>query len=444
MFGPLEGKGLYLEVVDFNRLFRELKTEPIIINRFNVADKEDWEYLRRLLHTRYEGDTLNVLPSCDCGETQGEYNVGERCRNCGTVVTSITEKPLESTLWMETPNGVKAFINPVIWSILSKELRQSGLDVLRWLADREYSPRRNGQQVIQKLEKLGLPRGINAFYENFDDILNTLVRGRIIKPRKGRRDRLLEFINQNRDRIFCNYLPLPSKLLFVVEDTAVSSWADKSMKTAIDAALTISSIETSAIPMSQRKRESRSVRAVMLLSEYYEQFMGDSAGGKKGWFRKHIISSRLHFTFRAVISSLSDNHAYDELHLPWSMSVMVFKLHLTNKLLRRGMTPNEAMSFLYEHTLKYHPLLDELFKELLSESPYGGFPVLLNRNPSLKRGSIQMMRVTKIKTDPQINTISMSVLALKAPTKAVALIQKWISESTRNCWDTSLDRIATA
>lgn len=94
---------------------------------------------------------------------------------------------------------------------------------------------------------------------------------------------------------------------------------------------------------------------------------------------------------------------------------MVFKLHLTNKLLRRGMTPNEAMSFLYEHTLKYHPLLDELFKELLSESPYGGFPVLLNRNPSLKRGSIQMMRVTKIKTDPQINTISMSVLALKAP-----------------------------
>jgi hypothetical protein len=70
---------------------------------------------------------------------------------------------------------------------------------------------------------------------------------------------------------------------------------------------------------------------------------------------------------------------------------------------------------MYKYTHQYCPLLDQLFQELIAESPYDGIPIILQRNPTLVRLSAQALRVTKIKTDPHINTISMSVLALKGP-----------------------------
>jgi hypothetical protein len=44
-----------------------------------------------------------------------------------------------------------------------------------------------------------------------------------------------------------------------------------------------------------------------------------------------------------------------------------------------------------------------------------GIPCLLQRNPSLVRGSAQQFYITHVKPDPSINTISISVLCLAAP-----------------------------
>jgi len=143
--------------------------------------------------------------------------------------------------------------------------------------------------------------------------------------------------------------------------------------------------------------------------------MKDSVGGKEGLSRSHLFAGRLHHTFRGVIVSLTDNHDYDELHIPWSIAVMVLKVHILNKLFRRGYTPKQAFSFINEHIVVYNPLMDEIFQELIAESPYGGIPCTFGRNPTLVRGSIQLFRITKVKTDPEINAISLSVLAIKNP-----------------------------
>jgi hypothetical protein len=79
------------------------------------------------------------------------------------------------------------------------------------------------------------------------------------------------------------------------------------------------------------------------------------------------------------------------------------------------MTPNECNSFLHTYTNKYNEDLDNLLKELIAESPEGKIPIILQRNPTLVRLSAQHLYITKIKTDPDINTTSMSVLALKGP-----------------------------
>lgn len=43
------------------------------------------------LEKDFEGDLLNALPSCECGKTIGEYNLGVGCTSCGTEVRRRTE-----------------------------------------------------------------------------------------------------------------------------------------------------------------------------------------------------------------------------------------------------------------------------------------------------------------------------------------------------------------
>ena len=133
--------------------------------------------------------------------------------------------------------------------------------------------------------------------------------------------------------------------------------------------------------------------------------------------RKLIYGARPDWTYRAVISSNHGVHDYHCLELPWSLSVLLFQTHLSNKLLKRKFTPNEIKTLLYENTLRHHPILDGLFKELIEESKVDGnkgIPTTFARNPTLKRGSIERFFIDKIKEDPTVNTVSISVLALVA------------------------------
>ena len=406
--------GIGLRLVNHDKLFQNQVIEPIIINQFNVQSEADKDRLNHLLYTHYEGDSLNILPSCTCGATTGEFNVGITCEICNTRVLSVTEHPLESKLWMSPPDGVDTFINTQVWTMLSERLTYPGINLLEWLVNPLVQMPVEPPKEARRLQAMNMERGINYFHRNFDHVMDVLFEQGVIKGTKKQKETLREFIAKFRDCVFTRYIPIPSKLGFITEKTVTSTYADLTMLPAIDAIRTISTTVNSQIPLKLHVLQSRAMKANSLMAEYHQNFIAQM-GAKPGWMRKHVFGARLHFTFRAVISSLSDNHEYDELHLPWSMSVMALEAHLTSKLIKRGFTPNECVRFLYEHVLKYHPLLDELFQELINESPYGGIPVLLNRNPTLMRGSIQAMKVTRIKTDPRVNSISMSVLCLTAP-----------------------------
>tara|TARA_B100000929_G_scaffold185186_2_gene146619 strand:- start:71 stop:1384 length:1314 start_codon:yes stop_codon:yes gene_type:complete len=420
--------GVHLRLVNHDELFRKATNVPIIVNQFDLQSQAHMEQLNELIYTTYNDDSLEIQPRCECGQVSGEFNVGVVCDNCGVPCLSVTERPLESSLWIASPQGVDRLINPEVWIILSKRLMDGGVSVLEWLTNPYMVvPPEKEPLSIKKLKEKGVPRGLNNFVRHFDEIMDLLINGKIIKNGKlEERQELMVFLKENRAALFCQHLPIPSKLAFITEKTPMGTYADPTMGPAVEAIRTISSIENSITPITQAKRESRAVKAIMQLAEYYETFFSKSLGPKPGWFRKHIYGSRVHFSFRAVISSISEPHDYEEVHLPWSMSVMFFKVHLISKLLKpsptmlgsgliqRGMTPNEALRYLHQHTLKYDPLLDEIFQELISESPYKGVPILLQRNPSLTRGSIQQLFVTKIKTDPKVNTIGLSVLILSA------------------------------
>lgn len=407
---------IHLELVNHDKIYDSLKYPPILVNDVDVKLAEEKERLNTLLYTRYEGDTLDVMPSCDCGQLRGQVNANIRCQECGSVCASVTEKPLESMLWIEAPKGVDTLINPMAWLIISKEMTITSCSVLEWLTDPFYQPPNEKAMLIaKKLEDLDLPRGLNEFYNNFDEIMRVVFENRLVKGSKRHREDVMQFIRENRKAFFPQHIPIPSRLGFIIETTNTGVYADTSMAQALDAIRTISSIATAITPLRQKSLESRTVKAVKQLASYYRTFFVGSLGQKTGWFRKHVFGSRLHFTGRAVISSLSENHDYEEVHLPWGLAVQLLKVHLSNKLIRRGYTPNQISELFYSYAMTYHEVLDELFRELIEESPYKGIPIILQRNPSLVRGSAQLFYVTKVKSDPLDYTISMSVLTLAAP-----------------------------
>lgn len=375
-----DGDGVYLEIVSHDEMFNQLTTPPIIVNELEFYTTEDRERIRSLIYTRYEGDALELLPSCECGLWTGGYRLGRTCPECNTPVLPITERPLESAVWIAPPNGVHALINPEVWTILKKSLTISNFDILEWLVNTNYKTPANEPPVLKKLRQHIPKRSLNYFVEHFDEIVDLLMRFRVFKGRVRDRQDMLEFIRQNRNKIFSKYLPIPSKLGFIAEESPMGTFADHSMKQAIEAVLSIVHLNSRVIPPSQRVLENSAVRVITQLAEYYHNFIANSLSGKPGWFRKHIFGGRPHFTFRAVISSLSAKHEYDELHLPWSLSVMLLRTHLLGKLFQRGYTYIEATQLLNEYGYQYSPLLDELFQELIAEGPGPGIPTLFQRN----------------------------------------------------------------
>lgn len=411
---------VYLKLVNHDEIFASLTTHYIMANDIDVSTSDGRANLNRLLYNKYEGDSLNILPSCSCGDLQGGYNVGVQCVNCGTMVVPTMERPLESMIWFRAPDGVRALINPTAWVVLSTRMTINGFNLLEWLCNPAYKPPGKVPPKLSRLERYNFPRGINGFYENFDTIMDAVFALKLVKEQGPQLKDVRHWIAQNRNSIFSQHLPMPSKLGFVVESATTVSYVDKTIVLAIDALKTIVSIENSIAPLPLFRKQVRTIKAITKLAEYYRVFVNKTLGGKPGIFRRHVFGGRLHFSARAVISSLSANHRYDELHLPWSLALQLLRLHLTGKLLRR-IDPNTGVRYspvsidqlFRESALQYNPLLDTLLKELISESPHGGIPVTFGRNPTLARGSIQVLYVTHIKTDPEIITISLSVLVLR-------------------------------
>lgn len=406
---------VYQELVDFDSMFHQLKTPPILVNDLINASEVEKDQIRDMIQVRYSGDMLSIMPSCQCGEKSGEHAVGVICDICNTVVKPVVGEDIEPIVWFRRPEGVTKLINPIVWVMLKNRFKKPGFNVLQWLCDTTYRPIAKQPKVINEIMALGIQRGYNNFVENFDNILTTLFNLKDFRLKGNKVDYLTLLISDKRDYIFSDYLPLPNKSLMVIEQTNVGIYIDPTILSALDAIQMVIGIDSAISEHALWVKENRAIKTISKLGEFYENFQKSNLSGKPGIYRKHVYGSRTHFSARAVVISITGQHDYDELYLPWGIGVTAFRPHLVNKLLRKGFEHNQAVGFLHGHVEQYHPLLDQLLQEIIVESPYGGIICVLQRNPSLLQGSAQRVRATKIKIDPADHTISTSILTVTAP-----------------------------
>lgn len=408
--------GVALSLVNFNEVLRTLPVKYTVLNDVEAFTASDMERLNKLIMTTYSGDMLSNIPTCECGAIMGEYNLGVLCHQCNTRVEPVLDQDLIPLTWIRAPNGVHSLMNPLVWTMLKDHFTIGGFSLLNWICDTTYSPSSNEPHEVSLIQTFRVnnepfQRGYNFFVENFNEMVNLLMGLKRFRVKREKSDMILKMIQGYPDCIFSTHLPIPHRSLLVVEINNTGNYMDSISPGAIDAILTLAGIDTDHHVYSQRTKENRAVKAIDQLAQFYEETYSETFAAKEGVFRKHVFATRSHWSFRAVVSSITDAHNYDEIYIPWGVATSVLKTHLLTKLQDRGWTPNESMLFIDKHAQTYHPLLDELFDELIREAPNGrGISCTLGRNPSLHRSSIQHVYISRVKKDPNIPTVSMSIL----------------------------------
>jgi len=407
-------KGIYPVIVDFDDMFRRLDNRPIIANELDLDTEEGQERFNQVVYSRYDGDVFSNVPSCPCRHTRGGHRINERCVACGFQCLPITEQAVEPIVWVRVPDGVPAFMQLTIYRLLKLKFTKSGFSTIDFLMDPKYRPPKLMCDEQAFIEQQGWERGLTYFHDHFFEILEKLCSTRLFsKVQEGRE--CMEFLYENKQKIFCQHLPFPSKIGFILEDVGERMYADPKMAPALDALISIAN--AGKVGRASRKDiESRVARSENKLDEYYGQTEHSKLFSKKGVFRKLVYGVSPHWSFRTVITSMHRPHDHESLSIPWGAGVMTFKMHLENKLLKEDYTPNEILTLIYDNVLRRHYKLEKLFDELIAESPNGrGMPCVFTRFPSLKHGSSQRFYIDHIKKDPTQLSTSISVLTLVAP-----------------------------
>lgn len=394
---------LYLKLLNLDDVFSRSKN-PIIINDLPNLTTEDRERFTSLVRETYSSDMVSVLPKCACPGDEGlrgEHLIGEVCEICGTEVRQSIEENIVPTLWFRKPKGVKSLVNPIVWIMLNARFAKSSFKIIQWLTDRHYGSNSGLKTppVVYKLASMGIPRGYNAFIENFDEIMRTLFSMEEFKEKKGAtrsiiemlgithpsKDPLQQLLIDYRQDIFCDYIPLLNKTLLVIEKTAMGyDYGEATMFSMVNVTNTMLSIDRDFHDKTSSSVENRTARILAMLGDYYVDYFKKNVAPKEGLIRKQVYGGRGNHGFRAVITSHTGLHNHDEIHIPWCIAVTVWRQHLLNRLMSKNPiygnhSLNEAVSLLMTHIQKYNAKLDVIFREFIASSRNGRGPCCLTQ-----------------------------------------------------------------
>lgn len=410
---------IYQEIVDFDDMFNKLSEPPIIINNVKNDSEDLKEQIRNLILSRFTSDMVSLIPTCLCGKKKGfqtYYKEEDRfCKSCRTYVKSAIEDDIEPQVWFTSPKGSPPIIHPMFWIMLRDRFSKARFNVIQWICDTSYRPKSTQPKVVSRLVEAGIQRGYRYFYENFDTIMEFLFSLRDFKlTKRDKVDYLQLLIQRDRHKVFVNAIPFPNKTLLIIEKTNVGIYVDPIVIDAMNAIEMLVSLDQDYHDQNVKVKTNRMIKALDALCSYYVSYFKNNLSVKTGMFRRHIFGTRANFSFRAVISSITEPHDPNEIWVPWGIGLTAFRIHLLNKLSKLGYDHNSSIGLLYGHINKWHPLLDRLLKELISEASDIRITTLLNRNPSLKQGSMQNVYISRFKEDVTDTTISISILICKA------------------------------
>lgn len=407
---------IYQELIDLDSMI-DMVDGVTFINETIPASESDLEGILNKTTTVYDNrdnnDQISLLPKCQCGYLHFRGAELWTCPQCNTKPVALVDAMVKSNVWFRKPEGIERLINPFVYHMLHRRFISSGWEAISWLTDPHYKCSNKVPTWMNHLQAAGFERGWNYFIRNFDEILAFLLRFKEFQIPKGEVDYLFLLIEKEREKVFCNFLPLPSPAMFPYEKTNFCIYRSDSSRLAASFVQAMISIDSPIQNLSQRSRESRVSKMYRAIVEFQHNHIRNEISPKEGEIRRHHMGTKTTLSGRAIIISKTGPQDHQEVGIPWFMALGSLRPIFINKLTKRGFTLNDAILYLRTHTARYSPLLKEIMDEMKAESVDENIWIMHDRNPSLVHGSIQTGPLYW-KTDPSDKCISFPIADVKS------------------------------
>jgi len=413
-----ETQNRWLNLINLDHLFA-CNPNAVILNRLPFSTLDSVR--KRNEHIFSRPGVLSFIAHCVCGQLRGNINVGSLCSTCGSVCRDdfSPDGTIEHEAWLAMPQEIKGVLHPTAYMVLASWLGfKKGVSYIDIIIDPLLD-------LPPELQGVVTGRGHNYFYDNFDMLMAYFVHyfrfvDKKSKPKREAADFIEQFIACYRSAMFCTKLPVLSAALNALTSADGTGegrqYADADSQIILDAMTDLQQVEETTIRTRPNSVPSIVHRIYKSYITYVQGIAQDKLSRKPALIRNHMLGTRFHWTFRSVIIPHSER--YDEIYLPWQVSVNLLRIHIIGRLVRKyGIDGGEAVTRQVTALLRFDPLVDQIMNDLIKECrpKFSGLPVLFCRNPSLRRGSVQMLYVTRIKRSLEDKTINISTLVLKAP-----------------------------
>ena len=398
-----------IELVDLNAYFNMYRDTAIIANDFQVTTEDKREQLLGMLTKTYVDEKFD-----------------EPINGANPLFEEI--KP---SMWIRPVGNGTSFIHPKFLTILSRTLKKDKFDIIRHLLDPSYKPPTTTPKgIVKTYLDANFPRGMKAFRENFDDIMEVLIfdqyrrreakRGMGGQRRRNSKRNALDYvammIEKYRDILFCDYLPIPSSPVFVMEKKGKNKSSEVSlMYHAFDAVNTVTSLSDRFKPVTPREADRLDYKInFTCMATFYENYGANYLKSKPGIFRKNSYGTSTSFNARAVIVSRQGVHNYDELEISYAIGFKMFELHIAKVFIDRyNFTPIDIFEMRSNYSRQFSPKVHGVMMNLVQDYWGGrGWSTNFLRHPYLSTLSSQNLYVPYIGTDPLDYTIKVSPMIL--------------------------------
>ena len=420
-----------LRAADFNTLLLGTNRPYFITHEPAITDQQ---IAKRDKNTRtvIVGDTLDSCPSCECQTLRGERYLDIPdlvCDVCGTSVTERFVDKLPISTWIKRPDKIEKLMNPQMLLYLRSHFNKNSFNPIDYIILRGYKVAESVNPQIQiDVDKVNAilknhtegERGWNAFAKNFWSIIYDLFDQ--LSRRTSARD-YLRFVLEEEDkagRLFVEAIALPNKLVMMVEEGSnhtgyAKLYADEKLDPIFRTIHAVSGIAHPSSNTPVRTMERRLAEAMINIGEAMRDYKLSFLAGKPGAQRRNMGGTRVDYSIRAVITSISEPHHYDQIEIPWSAAVVEYFVHIAGILIRdygfgyneiyaskqamiHGPTPGN------EKHARWWKIYNDIFDKITRESPGGRLPHYHNRNPTLPRASTQLLYAI-VKRNPKDKTI---------------------------------------
>lgn len=350
-----------------------------------------------------QNNVVELVPQCLCGDMSDAEYLGEECLRCGTTVTDYigSYQPL---VWISSENNEKKFIAPQYWAMLNLIIKNSSkFDSLAYLTNRKYKSSLAVPKILDVMmdQIPGFQRNYSWLVNNLETILVYLinVNNATLFPKRERFRVMLNLLRENRDKVISSHIPIPSKELYLVEDTQFSS---KKLNLVTGVVKSLALNYRDAID-NGRDTDAAISRLISELATVYNMNVEDMINGKKRLIRTSIFGTKVPGSFRTVMVPITGPHLYDDFIMSWITAVINFRPYILSRLEDMGYSYMISCEKLDNALNNYDKEIDDILEAILEEAKKvngRGICISQNRNPTQHRFSLIQAYVVGFKKDP--------------------------------------------